>query len=730
MSFSLADVKEKHDREDEHQNVPDVPKDCNSEVRSPTDQIKTKCSVHEMIAEGGKFAVDSCRKSMPHGVDSEGSASCKSIDKLVIGDSSTIHPFEESGEVGAKLTGKKSHSVDEIETVVERKGVDGPASSVTDKIPCPENADLPKSKMFDGSDGRCQEQTDRNGSTIPTTCNKAYLVSASSTLGKPNGTETIGKLASVEKHDSSSGDHDQPPTIHREAEACAKVSAADGERKEDAAAEISAVAKTYEQDAGTKLDFDLNEGILGDDVNQSEPISAVAPVYSPAIRISSFSSLSSSPILNGSPAPITVAAPAKGSFMPPESLMKSKGELGWKGSAATSAFRPAEPRKVLEMPLNTSDVQSSDSTTTKQGRPPLEIDLNVPDDRSLEDVASQNSAQTTGSESGVISNHDVPSRASGGLDLDLNRVDEGAENGQLLPGTSHRLEAPLLSSKSAVNGFPNSEVYMLRDFDLNNGPGVDDVVPDPLPRSQNIKSGNNMPFVPPIGLRMNNADLGSGWFPAGNSYPAVTIPSFLPDRGEQPYPIVAAAGGQRILGTVASAGSFGSDIYRGPVLPSSPAMAFSPATTAFSYAGFPFPSSFPLASTSFSAGPTNYIDSSSGGSYFPPIPSPLVGASGSVSSPYVRPYMISLPEGSAAGGSESSRKWGRQGLDLNAGPGNAEEAKDDRVPSTRQLHAASSQSFIEDQARLYHVAGGVLKRKEPDGGWESERFTFKQPSWQ
>ncbi|XP_020578592.1 uncharacterized protein LOC110023484 isoform X2 [Phalaenopsis equestris] len=736
----LTDVKEKCDREDAHQNqddrrtggqIADVLTNCNSELRSPTDQIKTSCSVHEVIVEGSKFTSDSICKSLPHGIDSDASASGKNIDNLMNGDSSIIHPFEESVQTGATLSGQKPHSVDETKTVVERKGGDGPVSSLTDKFPCPENADLSKSKMFDSSDGRCHEQTERNGSIISVTSNRTYIISASTTHGKPNGTENVGKLASLEKHAASSGDHDQPPTVHREADACAKMPAADGDKKEETAAEISSFVTTSEQDAGTKLDFDLNEGVLGDDVNQSEPISAAACVYSPAIRISNFSSLSSSPNRNGSPAPITVAAPAKGSFMPPENLLKSKGELGWKGSAATSAFRPAEPRKVLEMPPNTSDVQSSDSTSTKQGRPPLEIDLNVPDDRSLEDVASQNSPQTTGSESGVISNHDVPARAAGGLDLDLNRVDEGAENGQFLASTSHRLEVPLLPSKPAVNGFPNGEVYMLRDFDLNNGPGVDEVVAEPLSRSQNIKNSNNMPFVPPIvGLRMNNTELGSGWFPPGNSYPAVTIPSFLSDRGEQSYPIVAAAGSQRILGAVTSAGSFGSDIYRGPVLPSSPAMAFSPAATAFSYAGFPFGSSFPLASTSFSAGSTNYVDSSSVGSYFPPIPSSLVGAAGAVTSPYARPYMISLPESSAATGSDSSRKWGRPGLDLNAGPGSAEEVKDDRVPSTRQLHAASSQSFMEDQARLYQVAGGVLKRKEPEGGWEPERFTFKQPSWQ
>ncbi|KAA8540854.1 hypothetical protein F0562_024817 [Nyssa sinensis] len=95
---------------------------------------------------------------------------------------------------------------------------------------------------------------------------------------------------------------------------------------------------------------------------------------------------------SGLPASITVAAAAKGPFVPPEDLLRSKGELGWKGSAATSAFRPAEPRKVLEMPLGTSNIPLPDATASKHGRPPLDIDLNVPDERVLEDMVSQNSA--------------------------------------------------------------------------------------------------------------------------------------------------------------------------------------------------------------------------------------------------------------------------------------------------------------------------------------------------
>lgn len=74
----------------------------------------------------------------------------------------------------------------------------------------------------------------------------------------------------------------------------------------------------------------------------------------------------------------------------------------------------------------------------------------------------------------------------------------------------------------------------------------------------------------------------------------------------------------------------------------------------------------------------------------------------------------------------------RQGLDLNAGPGNVEaEGRDETLAlGSRQLSVARSQALAEEQARMYHqVAGGVLKRKEPEG-WDTENVRYKQSSWQ
>ncbi|KAF3329153.1 TFIIS helical bundle-like domain-containing protein [Carex littledalei] len=532
--------------------------------------------------------------------------------------------------------------------------------------------------------------------------------------------------------------------------------------------ETNSVAKSG-PDVATMLDFDLNEGVPSEDVQQCEPVTSTAARAFPAGHMPG---LSPSPFLppasaSSIHAPITVvAAPAKGPFVPPETLLSrsNKGEMGWKGSAATSAFRPAEPRKVLEMQLGCASdtARASSDNASRHSRPPLEFDLNVADERVIEEEVSQSSAQTTGS-------------SARGFDLDLNRADvfEGQENGLFMSSNNNnnsnnhnipvrRIEVPLIPLRPSSSGFNNNsdtEANGLRDFDLNNGPGLDEAVSEPVQRAQITRSNvnNNVPFLhPAAGLRMNNAEIGnmSSWFSPGNSYPAVAIPSFLPDRpGEQPqpYPIVAAPqGAQRILGPVPGSGShpFGAEAYRGPpVLSSSPAaMAFSPA--AFPYSGFPFGSAFPLGSAPFAGGSApNYAESSSAiPSMFPAMPSQLMGPTGAsgMSSHYPppRPYLINLPESSSSsgggGGHDSSRRWVRQGgsgggLDLNSGPGGADaDAKDDKMGQIpRQiLGGVSPQVFAEEQARMFQMASGAaLKRKEPEGGWDPERSAYKF-SWQ
>lgn len=477
-------------------------------------------------------------------------------------------------------------------------------------------------------------------------------------------------------------------------------------------------------DAAVKLDFDLNEGFPVDEGSQPEFVKAGDPGTSSSFHFPCPLPFQISSMSGSFPASVTVVAPAKGSFFPPENPMRSKGELGWKGSAATSAFRPAEPRKNLETSLSATDTPIGDTASSKQVRTPLDFDLNVPDQRVYEEVVSQNSAHVMGSKSGSRD------RGAGGLDLDLNRVDESPDIGSLSASSSCRLEMHPLASKSSLSvGLSNGGVNDSRDFDLNNGPGLDEVATDTAPCTQHLKSNVSL-RTPVSGLRINSPDFGnfSAWIPPGNSYPAITVPSVFPGRGEQSYG--PAAGSQRVLCPPTANASFGPEIYRGPVLSSAAAVPFPPATT-FQYPGFPFETNFPLSSSSFS-GSTAYMDSSSGGPLcLPTIPSQLVGPGGVVPSPYTRPYMMSFPGGSS-NVSLDGRKWGSQGLDLNAGPGAAEtERRDERLTSgLRQLSVPSSQAQIEEPFKLFQV-GGTLKRKEPDSGLDAvDRISYKQPSWQ
>ncbi|PWA73893.1 bromo adjacent homology (BAH) domain, Transcription factor IIS [Artemisia annua] len=445
-------------------------------------------------------------------------------------------------------------------------------------------------------------------------------------------------------------------------------------------------------EVAVKLDFDLNEVLPSDDGIQEEVDCSIAlPSTSSAV--------------NGNrPALITVAAAAKGPFYPSDNLLRGKSELGWKGSAATSAFRPAEPRKAVEGPLTTSDIPA----TSKQGRPFLDFDLNV----GVVDDASLNNAPSIRSVNRALS--------GGGLDLDLNACEENPEAVQLSFSSSSRpVIAQLPPRLPPYGGLSISESNSSRGFDLNNGPGVEEIW------------WNGVQFMSAIpNVRMNNMDMGnfSTWLPPNNTYPA-TIPSIIPGRGEQSYPVPAATS-QRMLTPVTASTSLTPEMFRGPVLSSSPAVAY-PSTAPFQYSAFPFETNFslPSISNSFSSVSTAYMDSSSSGGplCFPSMPSQtqLVGPNGVVSMPY-RPYFMSLPGGSSNVGPDG-RKWGSQGLDLNAGPGT-----DDKL--LRQIPLSGSQGLAdEQQLKMYQqmaASSGVLKRKEPDGGWDGDRISYKPPSWQ
>ncbi|KAL8140779.1 hypothetical protein V2J09_006800 [Rumex salicifolius] len=481
------------------------------------------------------------------------------------------------------------------------------------------------------------------------------------------------------------------------------------DRKDECISRTANASSSSADVSGTdkKLEFDLNEGFDMDDLKNGEPTTMVSTVFLAPVSLFGASQSAIPLTSSGLPASVTVASAAKRPFVPPEDLLRNKSELGWKGSAATSAFRPAEPRKVLEIHPVSSKASVKEFMLSKPVRAFLDIDLNVTDEMGLEDMGCHDSAN------GMDHN---PDRRSGVFELDLNKADESPETGYRPAVNFQRFEVPfppLQPSTKIVNGHSSTK----RNFDLNDGPAVDESTVESSIYNQHGR-GNIPPQHATFGMRMNNSAVGSlsPWYAPGTTYSAITTPVALPDMS-----ILGAPGSHRAMGAPTTASPFNADFYRGSVLSSSPAMPF--ASTPFQYPTvFPFGTSFPLPTSSLSGGSAAYMDPSNGGRFCTPA---------AVSNQYLRPCVVSLPDVSSNGVVESSQKWGRRGLDLNSGPlGVDAEGKDEALlNASRQLPAVNSQALMDDQARGYQVPGGVLKRKEPEGGWD--RFSYKQPpSWQ
>ncbi|CAI9112562.1 OLC1v1013028C2 [Oldenlandia corymbosa var. corymbosa] len=511
-------------------------------------------------------------------------------------------------------------------------------------------------------------------------------------------------------------------------------------------ADFKPVRSANEPEMDSKVSFDLNEGLMGDDGKYGESFNSVNHGCVP-VRV--FNPACSAVVSSCIPTSVTVTAAAKGGFVPPVDLLRSKGELGWKGSAATSAFRPAEPRKVLQLPLNSFNNSTADESTSKPGRAALDIDLNVPDERVLEDMGFLDSnAPVHFSNNNQLQRElgPVTGRSSGGLDLDLNRVDD--TNDMLLQSSVssiRRLEiAPAVSLKPSPSSLlPNSGIR--NDFDLN-GPSFEDAAAElpssthgrtssqsntqpaaELPSSTHGRTSsqsNTQPATP--GVRPSNLEAGnfSAWFSPGTSYSSITIPSPLPDRAEQPFPIIPAGATQRILGPPGG-NPFTTDVFRGSVL-TSPAVPFTP--NPFTYQMVPFGTTLPLASASFSVGSTSFVDATTGGRIYTPVNTQFLGPVSAVSSQYPRPYMVSLSDNNN-GVLENGRKWSRQGLDLNTGPGVSDIEGREETLVQRQLAIGSSQALAEEPVRMFPLSGGVLKRKDPEGGWNGDNLRFKESSW-
>uniref|UniRef100_A0A0C9S920 TSA: Wollemia nobilis Ref_Wollemi_Transcript_9728_5206 transcribed RNA sequence n=1 Tax=Wollemia nobilis TaxID=56998 RepID=A0A0C9S920_9CONI len=439
--------------------------------------------------------------------------------------------------------------------------------------------------------------------------------------------------------------------------------------------------ETAKSEALGKRGFDLNEGIHLEESPQETNTVVSYPI--PITPVAFHPAMSSS--LSG--------------IIPAVSPPQGKGELGWKGSAA-SAFRPAEPRRTPERCQNVTENTTANVLAESVSKParPL-FDLNIADEEPVEEASnpvSQPAQNSSGSR----------------LDLDLNRTDEGEENGAVLASETVNNEGHFSVERSKT---------IKHDFDLNYELSLDDTAsadPGDPRRNSWIPGYTSLPFA---GLKMGNEVVNSHpWNQLGSTFPPTPMPALTQVRQDTPFSTPPFFnGGQPGISP------FHSDIFRPSAELSSSTSPFpytipSP-SPAFQYAGFPLG----FASTSFPAS-ASFLDSSGSASYASSFLTP-----GAIPpSPCRPPFLTSFTDIGASVPSKGI--WARPSLDLNAGPSldlnsgpeHAEgDAREDRI-AVGQGPVFVSPFSPDQKIRVLHQSvepSDSQKRKEPEGAWDLYR---------
>lgn len=369
----------------------------------------------------------------------------------------------------------------------------------------------------------------------------------------------------------------------------------------------------------------------------------------------------------------------------------------------------------------------------------LDIDLNVTDKRTTEDVGMMSSKLCTQqsafmksseqmSESGqefMVSKNKQPaffgpSGSAGRLPFDLNCVSMNEEDGLAITQLGHCINYSGSAVKAISKGLLYGSSNILRDFDLNDGPCFEDAGIVPMPEYLNLRSNDGPYFQPVIDMRVNeNSVNGSWWPPVENTFPACIAPPASSARTDPPpCPADATEKVQSISLSTPVPTSSSAHFYNGEYTgATSHAAAYSKSTIApFLATGLSLGSSIPFSSTPLSGGMASLSDSP-GMACFPTVPCQSIRAGASY--PYFRPS-ISLVE--------QSSMLSMACLDLNTCPDTVmefrEETVDPRNPYNRESHICLEHKALH-QAR---ASVSPSKRKEPEGGWDSHRTGYKQAS--
>ncbi|XP_059638164.1 uncharacterized protein LOC132280067 [Cornus florida] len=453
----------------------------------------------------------------------------------------------------------------------------------------------------------------------------------------------------------------------------------------DMSSQVTEAAQEPEGHAEKGLcDFDLNQEVCSEDMNH--------PV-------------------NLSSTPISVVSASRAAAAPglPVAPLQFEGALGWKGSAATSAFRPASPRRINDSDRSFSVGGSCNSS--KQQHYCLDIDLNVAesgDDKIADLEPGKQIMLSSGLPSGE-SSVEVSPRRSERFKLDLNRISDEADG-----SSDWKMEGRLFQLRNG-HGSPSpsssssSMQPVLRNIDLNDQPSFYN------------DSSNQQPYVgksfPLINLNVTGglksddstiSIMGTRVEVSRKDFVSKTLS--LPN-GRIPEPAIDL--------NLATTGS---------VLGMGATMSFTHSPV-FGYNGLTTGPTMPFSSGIYGpGGHIPYMVDSRGA----PVVSQIVGSASTVAANFSQPPFImsmtsTFPASNGAGPSRPS-------FDLNSGLMMEGGSRDSG--SLRQLFSSGPGRSVDEHLRSNlqpSVSSGVGgKRKEPDGGWETYPFNYKhqqQPPW-
>ncbi|KAE9603523.1 hypothetical protein Lalb_Chr11g0061811 [Lupinus albus] len=395
--------------------------------------------------------------------------------------------------------------------------------------------------------------------------------------------------------------------------------------------------------------------------------------------------------VNAMSTPLPIVSASKPAPNPglPGAPLQFEGILGWKGSAATSAFRPASPHSSER---NFSGDGNSDISKHRQDW--LDFDLNVAE-------GDEGSAKPIGESSclpsGQLSMEFSPKRSSR-IELDLNSIGDDCD----AQPSDQRMEGQIFHGKNGYwsPSFASSTALMqpsVRNIDLNDRPFLQTDLVDQRP-------GKSSHFIDAFGRSKSDAPvisiLGAKVEVGRREYVPQTL--FLPN-GKAIEPAIdltmTKAGG--ILGMPPTVSYNNSSVfgYNGVASASVPPLSFSSAMCG-------------------SGGMIPYMVDSRGA---PVVPQVAAGSSSTILPSYSQPPFIMNMTGTqlALNGVGPSRA---PNLDLNSsfmieGGGNRD--------------ALTARQFFFPGHGTMAQPSSSGKRKEPDSGWESYPFNYKhpQPPW-